>query len=341
MQQQHQDPLIQEALRWLGVLKDKDATDADRQGFDNWLKSDARHQDAWRRASQVWMRVGKIGPAFRARESAALEARKPSLDISAQRSTVLSGRPTKKAKASPSRRRFLHSAIAVTAVAATVAPAGILLIPGLFAGHRTAIGQRETVTLPEGSTVELAGASSLSVDFSAHARRVVLHGGEAFFTVRPDGGRPFIVEAASGQVLAPEAMFDIKHQGDSVTVAVIDGAVAVSLEGAGRVAVDKGRQVRFDGRTLGAVQDADIARVEAWRRDQLVFEAAPLGDVIADLERYRPGLIVVTDNNLRDIPVTAIVDTHQADAGFDRIVGALPVRVRRISDLLAVLSPLA
>ena len=125
----------------------------------------------------------------------------------------------------PSRRRFLYAAAAVAAVAA---PAAVLLSqPDLLADHSTAVGERRKVTLEDGSTVELAGPSSLSVDFAAEARRVVLHDGEAFFDVargtptfrRPGGGR-------SGQALGTS--FDVKRQGNEVTVAVVEHAVAVS-----------------------------------------------------------------------------------------------------------------
>ncbi len=40
MNEQRQDPLVEEALRWLVVLKDKDASETDRQAFDHWLKLD-------------------------------------------------------------------------------------------------------------------------------------------------------------------------------------------------------------------------------------------------------------------------------------------------------------
>lgn len=326
MPEQHRDPLIEEALRWLVVLKDRAASDADRQAFDRWLKADPRHAAAWQRAQSVWMRLDRIGPAFANRRPPAAAAASPPLPVH---------RPS--ALQPVGRRRFLYAAAAVTAVAV---PAGMLLSrPGLFADHGTAVGERRTISLEDGSTVELAGASSLSFDFAAGARRVVLHDGEAFFKVARDTARPFIVEAAGGLTQALGTAFDIKLQGDAVSVAVAEHSVAVSLEGGGRVVVEAGQQVRYARRRLGAVRDADLRQVEAWRRDRLVFQEAPLGDVIADLERYRGGRIVVTDSRLRDIPVTAVFDAGQADAALDTIASSLPIRLRRVTGLLVVLSP--
>jgi len=50
MNERRQDPLVEEALHWLVVLKDKGASAADRQAFDDWLKLDPSHEAAWRRA---------------------------------------------------------------------------------------------------------------------------------------------------------------------------------------------------------------------------------------------------------------------------------------------------
>lgn len=327
MPEHHQDPLIEEALRWLVVLKDRAASDADRQAFDRWLKADPRHAAAWQRAQSVWMRLDRIGPAFANRRPPAAVASPPP---PAQRSPAI--HPM-------GRRRFLYAAAAVTAVAV---PAAMLLSrPGLFADHGTAVGERRTISLEDGSTVELAGASSLSVDFAAGARRVVLHDGEAFFKVSRDAARPFIVEAAAGRTQALGTAFDIKLQGDAVSVAVVEHSVQVSVEGRGHVVVEAGQQVRYGRQRLGAVRDADLRQVEAWRRDRLVFQEAPLGEVIADLERYRGGRIVVTDSRLRDIPVTAVFDAGQADAALDTIASSLPIRMRRLTGLLVVLSPRA
>ena len=55
---------------------------------------------------------------------------------------------------------------------------------------------------------------------------------------------------------------------------------------------------------------------EAWRRDRLVFQDAPLGEVVADLERTRGGRIVLTDQRLRALPVTAVFDARQADVAL-------------------------
>jgi transmembrane sensor len=97
--------------------------------------------------------------------------------------------------------------------------------------------------------------------------------------------------------------------------------------------------VRADRGSLGDVREADLERVEAWRQDRLAFHETPLGDVVADLQRYRTGLIVLTGARLGDIPVSAAFETGQADAAIDTLAATLPIRIRRFTPLLVVLSP--
>jgi transmembrane sensor len=97
--------------------------------------------------------------------------------------------------------------------------------------------------------------------------------------------------------------------------------------------------VRVSGRLLGDVGAADLGLVEAWRRDRLAFRDAPLGDVVADLQRYRLGRIVLSETRLGDIPVSAEFDVREADAAIDMLLTTLPIRAWRFTSLLVVLSP--
>lgn len=340
MQEQHPDPLIEEALRWSVVLKSRTASADDRAAFDLWLQADPRHEAAWMQAQQVWMRVGKIGPAF-ANRAPPPKPRQPTPAPGARPPLAATPamRPAVSRPAPVSRRRLFFAAAAVAAI---VAPTALVLSrPGLFADQRTAVGERRTVALPDGSTIELAGASALSVDFTASMRRVVLQEGEAFFNVAHDPARPFVVEAASGHVQALGTAFDIKLGADAVVIAVSERSVEVSLSGVPPVIVREGQQVRYGAGQLSPVREADLAQVQAWRHDRLVFQEVALGDVIADLERYRGGRIVTTDSRLRDMPVSGEFDTRQADAAIDTLASALSIRVRRLTDFLVVLSPKA
>lgn len=327
MQETRPDPMIEQALRWQVLMEDRDASDSDRAAFQTWLQADARHREAWARAQQVWARAGEIAPAV-APLAVADRGAAPS-------SATVAQFPVHAARGGlAGRRRMLWAA----GLAAAAVPAAVLLArPDLLADHATAVGERRKVAFDDGSIVELASSSSLSLDFSARERRVVLHAGEAFFAVARDDARPFVVQAAGGSAEALGTSFDVKRHDADVSVTVVEHAVVVSCAEA-RIVLRQGEQVRYGANRLGKVRDVDLAQVEAWRRDRLVFHDTPLGDVIADLERYHAGRIVMTDQRLREMPVTAVFDTGQADAALESIANLLRLRVRRITPFLVIVS---
>jgi transmembrane sensor len=315
-----EDPLIEEALRWFVVLRDGSHDENDRRAFERWRATDAAHEAAWQRAGAVWAQADALEPVYGPSKSAVVT---PFPDA-ARRSRSLG------------RRRWLQ----VAAVAAIAAQAAYLASrPELWADHRTAAGERRMVTLADGSTVELAGGSALSVSFGKDQRRLRLVAGEAFFTVAADPARPFIVEAGEGRSRALGTAFDVKLSGESVTVTVMEHRVEVSTGPDRKVELGRGEQVRYVARDLQAPRPADLRVADAWRRDRLVFQDAPLGEVVADLERSRGGRIVLTDSRLRALSVTAVFDARQADVALATIAGILPITLHRVTDWLIVLSP--
>ncbi len=321
MDRNRRDPLTEEALRWLVVLNDADATDEDRRAFDAWLGGDPNRRAAWDQARQVWSRLDTLTPALRV-------ARRPR---SAPATDADGGR-----RGRMSRRHWMAAAAAgVVLVAGGFTVGG----PALFADARTGVGERRTVWLADGSSVELGSASALSVSYDASARLLTLHEGEAFFTVAADANRPFIVVAADGRSVALGTAFNVKRAGDAVIVTVAEHAVAVSSAGGASLTVSEGQQLRYGAGGVGRVTPADPSLAQAWRRDRLVFHDSPLIDVVADLERFRHGRILITDDRIAGLPVTAVINTRNTDAALAAIADALPVRVRRVTDFLVLLSP--
>lgn len=320
MEQDRQDLLIEEALRWLVLLRDDQATGQDREAFAAWLAAGPAHEAAWGRAQHVWSHAGIIEPAIRAGRQGAGP-------------NVAHLPPPRRL----SRRRWMGGAMAAGVLA--LAGGYVLSRPATFADYRTGIGERRTVTLADGSVVELGSATAMSVAFDEGGRTVTLHEGEAFFTVAADTARPFVVAAANGRTRALGTAFNVKRLPDAVIVSVAEHTVAVTANGDRPVEVETGRQARYGPDGVEPATAADLGAVQAWRRDRLVFLDAPLGDVVADLERYRRGRIVVTDRRIGALPVTAVIDVRETDAALRTIADTLPVRVRRMTDLLVLLSP--
>lgn len=205
--------------------------------------------------------------------------------------------------------------------------------------HYAAGAGARTVQLADGSTVILAPRSSLDVAFSAPTRRLTLGEGEAFFKVAHDAARPFVVATTYGDTRAVGTAFDVKLDGDAATVTVAEGKIRIAGPGAGptRYAV-AGQQVRYSAGAAGAstsISDAVSTQDRnalGWRTGMLTFEGEPLAQVVAQVNRYAPRAITITDPHLARLPIFATIKTDRPD-GLLAIVaaqaGLSPVQLRR------------
>lgn len=171
----------------------------------------------------------------------------------------------------------------------------------------TVAGERTTVTLPDGSTAELNGQSSLSYPrgftripvLGETVRRVSLEG-EAYFSV-VEQDPPFRVETTNATVEVLGTQFNVRARNDDGTpdtqVTLASGRLQVAplaeLEGASRGGVvldDRGASTRVTGSDASpmAPTPADLKYVHAWREGGFAMSEARLPAVLRELE-YRFG----------------------------------------------------
>lgn len=176
--------------------------------------------------------------------------------------------------------------------AAMVAAAIIVLFGGWFiffpAGpSRTITAQNGTqkISMKDGSTVYLRKGATFyyDKDYGKNNRHVQLTG-EAFFEVRPDATKPFIISAASTRVQVVGTSFLVNSKNNQVSLFVRTGRVNFSA-GINKVMVKAGENALFafnqftTGNTTGE-------NFDAWRSRQLVFDRTLLKQAIADIGNY-------------------------------------------------------
>ena len=180
------------------------------------------------------------------------------------------------------------------AIACLVAGTGVWLLRPRAAPVRefaTPAGQRLQLTLPDSSRVLLSVGTRLRVprDFGLRARAVELDG-EAYFVVRHDPRRPFLVRTRQGVTEDLGTSFDVRAyaQEDYVQVVVASGRVSLRA-GAADSALSLRSRDRgvIDARgVLTATSGVALGDYLAWTRGTLVFHNAPLRDVVAQLGRW-------------------------------------------------------
>ena len=307
-----------EAAAWFVRLRDEAAGDDDRAAFEAWRAADPAHAQAYREMEGLWSGLDRIERHRRVRSGS-------------RRARTRTDGPNV-----PGRRRVLRRLAAASIAVAAGLGAYSLTPPGFLADHRTGPGEQGKIELADGSIAYLNTASALSVDFTADRRRIELHDGEAYFEVARDSARPFVVETDFGRIEALGTAFSVRSTGGTAAVIVTESKVAVSGATGDKAILSAGQSIGISDAGLGGMAQVNANRALAWRRGRLIFDNRPLGEVLAELERYRAGRIVILDGAVAALPVTGSFAIADTDSTLETIERILPVRLRRLSDLLVL-----
>ncbi len=278
-----------------------------------WRAADPANEREYRTLVRLWestapARTVEVPPVdeawarMRARvaEEAGRDTGERGRDGRASEAAEVGGTP--RGRAAPTHRPRVHHrprARRQWGLAVAVA-AGVALLIGLPLLRSTAVestlrtiavapGASESVTLADGSTVQVGAGSSLTFpDRFDPERRLVRMEGEAEFDVEP-GERPFVVETASSRVTVLGTRFTVHEVEGTTYLSVTEGRVRIeSLSEAGlETEVGAGEGVVLDG-GLRTLDPAETEAVSGWIAGGLVFASTPVGDVV-DLLRRRSG----------------------------------------------------
>jgi transmembrane sensor len=188
--------------------------------------------------------------------------------------------------------------------------------------YSTGTGEQRSVTLADGSTVQLNARSKLRVRFSETERDIELVQGQALFQVAKNPQRPFIVSSAGTRVRAVGTQFDVYRKPSGVVVTVIEGRVAVfgsaagadvpastghTLDrGASPVYLSAGEQLTSSGATHAAPRTINPATATAWTQRQIVLEATPLSEATEEFNRYNQRQFVIRDPALNSFQIDGV-----------------------------------
>lgn len=298
------DPEL-EAAEWIVRLNDSRPSAQTHAAFERWRAASPANAMAFGSAQLAWGQMGQLAenPGTLARHSI------PS---------TIASRPM----ASLRRRWAFPSAITACGALTLMIGSAWIGDPVIYlrADHRTGIAQNGSFTLDDGSHVDLAPSSAIAVHFDNQERRIELLAGTAYVRATPKaqaGDRPFVVEAGSGTATALGTRYQVERQADDTVVTVMHHQVAVAGSNGKSVTLSPGQRVRYDADgNVGAVQTANPNLALAWQNGQLVFDRAPLSAVMATLNRYRAGRVLVMGGKLRSRHVSGVFNSNDIDGAI-------------------------
>lgn len=292
----------------------------------------ARHERAVRHADAAPVDTERALVAVRAR--LASEPPTPALRV------VRGAAPPPVSRPTPRYRVMGWAAAAVVAAMVGVAQfRGRAPEEGAERVYRTAVGQRDSVVLADGSMVVLAPNSRLTVSasFGRSARDVTLEGA-AFFEVQHDAARPFTVHAGDADVRDIGTAFSVKTSpAGAVVVHVTHGIVALGPAGAdtkqaNTIELRAGDRGEVTRRTVQVVRGVVTPDDVAWTRGRLVYRDAPLHEVRADVRRWYGLELALGDSTLATRTLTATFSEESAEQVVRVIALALGADVQQRGD---------
>ncbi|KAF1048183.1 MAG: Protein FecR [Herbaspirillum frisingense] len=308
---------LDQALNWFVVLASGEVTTQERQDFTRWLEADPAHRQYWE--------------AVRGFQSA-LQGMPAQAAGQALRGNTRAARPRIS-------RRHVLGLVGATALGA-LCHGGRHELIALAAHHRTGVGERRELTLPDGSRMVMDTDSAVDIRFEDGLRRVALRRGAIMIETAHDPvwrAQPFVVDTAQGRVRALGTHFIVRQLrpddffggGGLSKVEVMEGAVRISPRHGvdGGLVLEAGRQAVFDAAAVAEIAALD-PNGQAWIQGMLVVRDRPLGELVAELARYRRGLLSV-DEDVAAIRITGVFPLDGSDRILEALELAFPIRVER------------
>jgi transmembrane sensor len=273
------------AAEWVADRHNPEGWTVERQGeLDAWLAQSLSHRVAYLRMEAAWRRTNRLA------------ALRPSIRT-------------------PPRPNSSKNALVMCIAGAL----SVVVLVGALAGNylrspqgqliETPKGGQEKLALADGSQIELNTDSAIRLDIGSVYRSVELIRGEAFFEVKHDAVRPFVVTVAGHTITDLSTKFLVRATPDSLRVALLEGRAR--LEGISGISQQHAVVLSTGDVAVATVEATRVLKKSnrelsdslAWQHGLIVFHNTPLVDAVAEFNRYGGAELVVADRGAAKLTI--------------------------------------
>jgi transmembrane sensor len=323
-------PVEHQAIAWVQKLISGEATQGDIEALKRWHAQSPAHAAAFAEAKRVWGRAGAAGRMLH----------DPGENFVAELDAL--GRQRKVMN----RRMMLGGGVAALGAAAVYGvldpPLGLWpSLSELDADYRTGTGEQRHVTFANDVAISLNTQTSLAVRPAEGAEdRVELISGEAAFAASR-ATRSLVVLAANGRTASESGRFDVRYtttdERAAVSVTCFEGSARI--EHRTEVAnLAPGQRVHYDAIGLRQIVAVDPIAASDWQRGIVEFRGTPLVEAIEEINRYRPGRIILMSATLGQKQLSGRFRIDQMDKVLLQLEQAFDARLQRLPGRIVLVS---
>jgi transmembrane sensor len=168
---------------------------------------------------------------------------------------------------------------------------------------RTESKDHRLVRLPDGSTVIVSVGSKLNYpsSFDGHTRREVYLEGQAYFDVKHNSSKPFIIHTGKIETIVLGTAFNIKAWpgDDDITVTVTRGKVKVGYPNKTFGVITPNQQIVYNKESNDvSKKNVDAQEYLAWKEQDLLLDNVTVAEAVELLETRFKVNITISDEQI-------------------------------------------
>lgn len=187
---------------------------------------------------------------------------------------------------------------------------GAVIAKAVLVSPDKATNYTRTITLPDGSTVILHAGSTIDYPstFTGKTREIALVG-EAYFDIKHDSKKPFIIHTGTVKTTVLGTAFDIKAWPGqkNVIVSVTRGKVRVEDDKKVLAVLTVNQSVNYDTRNTDVKQQKVNAEevVNDWTKQDMLFNRTPFESIAQVLSNRYGKNIIISNAQLANTQITS------------------------------------
>jgi len=307
----------------LAILEET-ASEQDMQQFQEWLCADSENKDLFQKMQKIWKSSKEIEVFQKIDEAADWKIVK-----------AKTGKTVKFKKT----RLFMRYAATVLVLISLSFVYLYQTTPGFgkYAQHKTT-QNKDQIILADGTEVFLNKQTKIIYPkyFNSKIRNIEMEG-EAYFKVKPDPTKPFIIKSGNARIEVLGTSFNVRNESDGTTiVSVNSGKVSLKNQKTQKVVyLTKGEKGIIKKNQVSESTNQEL-NYQSWKTGVLIFKNTPMSKVFTDIETYYGVKITNRSTKLDTLTYTNSFTNVGLDKVIDELELLLKVQVTRKGKYLVI-----